>query len=204
MAHFNLNGNAKNIGRESAELELKNIAFSADTLYLNGQYEFDTSGVGYRAICNTPTFNYRAFTVIITFKAEDFAEGKTNILIGGTSYRWFEMKRGESENLIITFNNQRLVYEVENALLEAGIWTTVACSVDVSAQKILVYVNSRKNAEFDLPKDFTLRVVGSTAEEKDKNWSFTNYSNSNVFHGFVDELILYDRMLTDGELSAIP
>ena len=115
-----------------------------------------------------------------------------------------EMKRGESGDLIITFNNHNLSYEVTNASLAAGKWTTVACGVDFSAHKILVYINRIKSAEFDLPKDFKLRVIGSTAEERDKNWSFTNYSNSNVFHGFVDELILYNRMLTDSELSEIP
>ncbi len=204
MAHFTFNGNAKNTGKERAEFELKNVAFNTDTLYLNGQYEFDSSEIGYRAVCKTPNFNYAAFTVALTFKAEEFTERKTNIFVGGTSHRWFEMKRGESGDLIITFNNHNLSYEVTNASLAAGKWTTVACGVDFSAHKILVYINRIKSAEFDLPKDFKLRVIGSTAEERDKNWSFTNYSNSNVFHGFVDELILYNRMLTDSELSEIP
>jgi len=204
IAHFRFNGNAKNDSKQSAEFELKNTVFNASALYLNGQYEFGDAENGYRAVCKTPMFAYAAFTVALRFKAEEFAQGKTNIFVGGTSYRWFAINRAESGNLTITLNNQSIVYEVKNAPIDAGKWTVVACGVDLPARRIVAYVNGKKAAEFELPKDFKLEVVGSAAEESDKNWSFTNYSNGNVFHGFVDELIVHNRTLTDDEFIKIP
>jgi hypothetical protein len=82
LAHFRFNGNAKNEGKGQAQFELKNTEFkqfallngkyALIALYLNGKYEFSSDTDGYRAICSTPAFEYKAFTVGIKLRAEEF------------------------------------------------------------------------------------------------------------------------------------
>jgi hypothetical protein len=204
LVHFRFNGNAKNEGKDIAPFELKNTEFRDGALYLNGRYEFSRDRNGYRAVFKTPKLNYKAFTVAIRIKAEQFTPGKSTILVGGTSARWFGMNRAESGNLTVTLNNQAFAREIADTQLDAGQWIVVACGVDLRTRRLVVFVNGKKADDFTLPKDFRLNVIGSSMENSDKNWSFANYSNADVFCGLVDELIIHNRLLTDDEFSRIP
>lgn len=55
----------------------------------------------------------------------------------------------------------------------------------------------------NLPKDFDITAKQSGNDE-DKVWLFANYGNGNVFHGLVDELLIYSRALTAEELERVP
>jgi len=74
----------------------------------------------------------------------------------------------------------------------------------LASRRAIVYVNGNRIAQLDLPPGFALDVVGSDWEASDKQWLFTNYSNGSVFHGFVSDLIIYDKLLSDREFRAIP
>jgi Concanavalin A-like lectin/glucanases superfamily len=204
LAHFRFAGNAKNEVKGEAEFELKNTEFKDNALSLNGVYEHNGRADGYRAVCKTPKLDYEKFTAALRFKAEEFGEGKSNLLTGGTLYRWFGLERSRGGNLVVTLNNRDFHKEVDGAALEKGKWVVVACSVDVPARKAVAAVNGKKVAVIDLPKDFKVAVAESKEKDADKVWSFTNYSNGNVFHGLVDELLIYGRALTAEELEKIP
>ncbi len=205
LAHFRFNGDGKDQNKDNPEFELTNTQFKDNALYINGEYDLGNNpNGGYRAVCKTPKLDYTKFTVAIRFKPEEFDGQKTNLFTGGTSYRWFGMHRSVDGNLTITLNNQVFSYEIKANALETGKWTVVACGFDLSSRKIVVYFNGKKTADVDLPKDFKLEVIDSKVKDKDKVWSFTNYSNAQVFHGLVDELIIYEKMLTTEEFGAIP
>jgi hypothetical protein len=89
-------------------------------------------------------------------------------------------------------------------VLQPGHWTVVACGFDLATHKAVVYLNGRRIGQIDLPPDFKLEVVGSDQESSDKKWLFANYSNGNIFHGFVSDLIIYDKLLSAEEFNAIP
>jgi len=201
-ANFRFNGNDKNSAKGDATLELRNTQFKENAIYLNGKYD-GAEKDGYRAVCKTPRIDYTKFTVAIRFKAEEFNPNMNNLITGGTSYRWFGMNRSQAGNLVITLNNQAFSHEIKDASLEAGKWTVVACAVDLSTRKVTAHVNGKIAAEIDLPSDFQLEVMNSTAKESDKAWTFSNYSNGSVFHGLVDRLLIYDRALGAGELEKI-
>ena len=74
---------------------------------------------------------------------------------------------------------------------------------DLPNRKIVVHINGKKAGDIDLPTTFKLDVAASPARETEKHWSFTNYSNGTVFHGKVDELILYGKAFAK-ELAAVP
>jgi hypothetical protein len=207
LAHFRFDGNAKDQIKGNADFVLTNTDFKDNALYLNGEYQ-NPLKLGYYAVCATPKLDYARFTVALRFKAEEFSDDKTNLktnlLTGGTAYRWFGLNRSEAGNLTVTLNNQDYAREIKDASIEEGKWTVVACGVDIPSRKIVVYLNGRKIGDVDLPKNFKLRVVDSDSKDADKQWSFTNYSNGNVFHGLVDELMIFAGMLSDKEFANIP
>jgi hypothetical protein len=202
VAHFRFDANAKDKSTGAAEFELKNTEFKDTALYLNGINEFQ--GNGYRAICKTPKLNYQSFTLALKLKAEDFGPGKSNLITGGVAYRWFGLHRSTAGNLTVTLNNQQLAYEIEEAPLVTGKWAVIACGVDLPSRKILVYFDGKKVAEKELPRGFQLEVANSSLKDGDKVWSFANYANAQAFHGLVEELIIYERLLPAGEFGKIP
>lgn len=204
LAHFRFDGNANDVQPAKSPFELKNTQFTRQGLYLNGVYEFGKPGNGgFHATCPTPDLDYNAFSVVLRFKPREFGPGKTNILTSGTLSRWFGLERTDAEKLAVTLNNRRFSHEIATASLPANEWVLVACSVDLVGKMIRVYFNGAKAEEIPLPQDFKLEVIGSELEERDRIWSFANYGNANVFHGHVDELIIYPRALSDNQLATL-
>lgn len=204
LAHFRFDGNARDAHRGRPGFQLKNTEFHENALYLNGRYEFDREPGGYSAIGKTPKLDYDAYTVAFRFKAQEFGPSKTNLITGGTSYRWFGLERSSSGKLLVTFNNGEFRKEIEKSEIDPGQWTRVACSVSVERRKVLVRVNDGDVATIDLPDDFKVVVTSSKARQTDKVWTFTNRSNGNCFHGLVDELIIYGHAMSAEELKKIP
>lgn len=204
VARFRFDGNADNTGTGRARFDLSNTEFVADALYLNGSYEHGGVGGGYRALCRVSEFDYQPFTVAVRFKAEEFGGAKTNLVTGGTSYRWLGLSRSNAGNLVVSFNNQRERHEIPGMMLEVDRWIVVACSVDPSRGQVLVSVDRKKPIAVELEKDFTFEVAKSSSRESDKNFGFTNYSNGQVFHGLIDEFLIYDRSLSAEEIVKVP
>jgi hypothetical protein len=125
-------------------------------------------------------------------------------LVGGTSYRWIEIGRSATGKARITLNNAKQTFESKNAALDANKWTVVACSVSVADKKALLFVNGKKADEFALPKDFVFDVATSNAKDTDKVWTTINFSNGGTFKGQIDELIIYDKALTEEQLAKVP
>ncbi len=92
-------------------------------------------------------------------------------------------------------------HEIDAAPMTAGNWILIACAVDVRRHSILVYQNGKKVAEIELPQDLKLEVVDSKNKNEHKVWTFANYSSGNVFHGTVDELIIYGKAHSEDELA---
>jgi hypothetical protein len=53
----------------------------------------------------------------------------------------------------------------------------------------------------NLPQDFQLEVVGTDDEANDKNLTFANYSNGNVFNGYAAHLRVFSRALAASEMT---
>jgi len=204
LAHFRFGVSATNQAKGNAHWRLENTAFREDSLYLNGEYAMmddrDKAG-GYVAVCETPEFQYKAFTVFIRFKAADFVGHHVNLLTGGTATRWFGLNRSATGFLTITLNNQIFSRDFSNAPINENQWNVVGCGIDFPAGKTVIYLNGNQVADFDLSKEFKLTVVNSARRDTDKVWTFTNYANGNVFHGFINELVLYDRLLSADEFK---
>jgi hypothetical protein len=201
LAQFHFDGNAADASGRDHWFSLKNTVFKDNALYLNGKYEHGSGTDGYRAQCELPELNYDGFTVALRFKSESFAGTKNTLLVGGTSYRWFSLSRSPEGSLQIGLNNQDLMRAIPDTRIDEDRWYVVMCGVDLKEGRIVAYLDSKKVGEIRLPKGFKLRVATSPAAESDKLWLFTNYSNARVFHGLIDEFIVFDRMLTSDEFA---
>lgn len=205
LARFTFNGHAHNSASGKAEWELLLTEFRDDKLYLNGIYEFGPDAEqGYHALCRTPEFQYTAFTVTLRFQAESFNDDPATmgLIVGGRNHRWFALERSQAGHLTVTLNNGAFRHELTHTKLEAGKWTVVSCGVDLAARRVVIFLDGVQVGEFSLPEDFRLEVIGSMYEQSDKLWTFVNYSNTNLFHGLVDELMIHDRMLSSDEMRA--
>src|SRR6185436_15380247 len=128
--------------------------------------------------------DYNRFTVALRARAEDF--DKDNLITGGRACRWFGLNRSTAGHLEVTFNNGESRHELKATTLTAGEWFVVACAVDLMKRKVQVCLNGKSAGDVDLPADFALRVTSSEWKDVDRLWTFTNYSNGQVFHGLVD------------------
>ncbi|MSU45941.1 MAG: hypothetical protein EXS42_02135 [Lacunisphaera sp.] len=83
-------------------------------------------------------------------------------------------------------------------------WTTIACAVDLPRQQVVIFQDGRRVGEILLPRDFVLDVLKNPQDLPSSNdLSFTNYSNGEVFHGWVDDLIIYNTILPSDELGRL-
>ncbi len=201
LAHYRFDGDTADASMGGGALQIKNASICDGALYLNGVYSYETGG--YDVSWTTPNLNPWEFTVAVRFKAEEFdwAGRKSCLLVAGHSTRWFAMSRNSDGKLTVSLNNGKFVKEFADSKLEAGKWTIVACGMDVAGRKILAYIDGKELAAVDLPEDFKLSATSELAEEHD--WTFTNYMYGGVFHGLVDEVQVYDRLLGPQEFSQI-
>jgi serine/threonine protein kinase len=205
IARFRFRLNTTNEGSGEARMDLRNTEFKDGGLYLNGLYDIGGPRGAYHAVCWTPSYTPSAFTVVLRFRSDDFGGKKSNLLFGGVSWRWFSIKRSADGNLRIALKNTSFVHEVRNARLVEGKWQIVAVSLDMDAHKIIAFLNGIEVDDFSVPSNLAF----SDREKHERNWTFSDYGNGDVFKGTINEFDIYDialsaRQIENLHLSAEP
>nr|WP_239062514.1 LamG domain-containing protein [Streptomyces sp. SID13031] len=91
------------------------------------------------------------------------------------------------------------VHLAEGPALQSGAWTNVTGVYDRSANRIRLYVNGAKVADTQLPANFVpWQAAGPLTVGREK-W---NGVLANPWKGAIDEVQVYDRVLTDAEVRA--
>ena len=189
------------IGR-SAKMELLNTQFIDGTLFLNGLY---ANGEDNGFVAKTPVspMNYRSFSFAVDFKPIDMESvGKQVIIMGGHSTRWMGFEPRGS-NLAVTFNNGSRAHVFNDTELTVGAWHRLICSVNLRAGVVRTHLNGRALEDVILGNGFRFDVMGTNREETDKVFTFTNYSSGRAFHGYADNLMIFNRALLDVEMRSI-
>ena len=183
---------------------------------------------GYRATASVPDLNYASFTISFDFfplktkhtrqlrrfemKLNDwsrdyysrlFAErtgAPDNFLTGGTRYRWIGFDPG-TNGFEITLNNQAFRHEFKGLSLRLSEWHNLICSLDLRRKQIVTLLDGHVLETLHLPDDFQFEVVGSFWEAGDKELTFVNYSNGEVFNGCAAHLRVFSRALATAELT---
>ena len=205
--------------------------FTNGVLYVNGRYEPNGHFVNYLGTPPIKELRYETFTVALDFyplsmkrsrssfnrleeKLDSWTRGRyakwrgvdpslgniDNILTGGYLYRWVGFNR-QGDLLNLTLNNQAFAHEFAGAAVTAGRWHQLICSVDLRQRKILTMFDGRLLESITLPADFKLEVAGSPGEARDREFTFSNYSNGSVFFGYAAHLKILGRALAESELA---
>ncbi len=206
IADFRFDGNPEDSTGTSGPIFLQNTEYMNDHLYLNGTYGvgfYGSSDNGYTAVARISNFQYETFTVSTDFYAlkwgGEFPNDASNILTGGTSYRWLSLNWSDGK-LLLTLNNWGFSHLFDNTNLSENKWHNVICSFDLNNKIVITSLDGVILDRINLDDDFTLEILGSEAVDRDKEFTFTNYSNGDVFDGYVDNLKVYNRAFSESEI----
>jgi hypothetical protein len=207
IAHFSFEVGSEDRSDGGAKAELANAPITDKTLRLNGIYGMGEDGKSYKAIFNVPKLDYHEFTVAWRFRANDFDGDHANLIAGGKGYRWLAVTRLESGLMRVELNSDLhdhvARHDFKDTKIQAGEWNTIACAVDLPAKRVSIRLNDEKASTFLLPSDFKLSVIGGQDQDKDRLFSFVNYSCGRTFSGEVSDLVVMPRALSEVELDSL-
>ena len=208
ITHFKFDGNGLDENRDHPAWELTNTMFEAGALYLNGWYDGVKDPPGYRAMLDTPALRPKRFSIMLRLKPTEPRKGasQSNIISASNWYRWFSLGTDDSwgGRLLVKFNNGDYSFRIERSLLRKDAWTVLVCTVDIEARQVVVYQDGQRVGRISLPADFILDVLHLTNFQNNNVLTFTDYSDGRTFTGWIDEMLLYDRVLMEDEVAKLP
>jgi hypothetical protein len=214
LAYYLFDGDTTDSTSQNGPLIVNNTQFIDNTLYLNGLYDFGPKvNGGYTAKTTViNNFSYNNFSISVDFYSlgqtpenlsNDAPNGTINIIAGGPSYRWLSLRYSfdavPTAHLQLTLNNQDYIHTFEQIIFEPDKWHNVMVSVDLEQKKIFTLFDGTPLEEIELDPSFTL----NTDTDSEKVFTFTNYSNTNVFYGYIDNFKVYGQSLSISEMEAI-
>ena len=204
LAHLNFNDKSVvDLANNGATCDTQNSTFDGTAFQSTGLYEHGSEPNGQRFVVSTPKLNFKSFTVVMKFKPQSRDPLKSNILNGGTGYRWFGLSRTESGHLAIDLNNNTRLAELTEFPLPLNQWHDIVCAVDLDKGMIGVAVNNKPPRVIPLPAGFQLEVLSAKTAEREKQWTFSNYSNARTLLGLVDELTILDGVFSQAEFETL-
>ncbi|MEP4077339.1 thioredoxin-like domain-containing protein [Haloferula sp.] len=200
IAHYTFDSTAEDSLKKSPDFTLENTTYQDGALSLNGK--FHASEKGYVANTLLANLSYSQFSVGQEFLIRNLNKNQpTAIIVGGKSYRWFGIKSDHEGMMELFFNNGRFSSKIPGAKISPNEWNRILTSVDLHQGIIRIWLNGKLLPEIDLPEDFMLEVIVSTAVDRDKSFLFKNYSNRESLDGLIDNVVVYDGPLSDTEIA---
>jgi formylglycine-generating enzyme required for sulfatase activity len=190
VSRFLFNGNTSDElnPTNTSNQYMRGAKFEQDALHLD-------SKSGYGTLRAKPVGS-RAFTVALRFKASDFSNSHAQLLTSNIGGGFSMYRNSDTGNLTVSLDNLAFFREVDGAHLEPARWTTLVCGIDMDLGKCVVRFNGRPAGSFDFP---------ATLETSQLGWcTFSTYGHRGRFQGLIDELLLYDRLLTEEEFDQVP
>ncbi len=183
-------------------IALVNAQIVNGALYLTGIYGVGGIG-GYSASWRIAELNKDNFSFALQFyPLRDNSRNYfycRNIFTGGRAHRWISLRTNSRDELMLTLNQQAVVYTFPGTTVDRCQWHTVIVVVDVPSRRIQVVLNGQMLATVELAGDFQW----NTDTVSPADFTFTNYSNAMTFHGYADNVLVYGHALSDSELSSV-
>ncbi len=215
IARYTFDGQKDNKGTGKGTCHLNNfVEFRGNAIYVNGVYEYsgsfdDPLFRGFQVFCGAPEIGFEKFSVVVRFNAENFDDTQNVIVMGGKSWRWFGLTRSDTGKLVLNLNSGKFKQEFPDSTVEAKRWVTVACAVNIPAHRVVAFIDGKECGVIKLPDDLKIdepdeeKVVAEAPFFGDKIFTFANYATAGVFRGLVDGLVVYDRELSNAEMSEL-
>lgn len=182
---------------QNAEVKAKKAALRDGSLYVNGKFGKATfrDQTGPYSI-RAPEMKSDRFTIAMRFQALRIRDPAYHtILSGGARRRWFRLSNSRDGQLQISVNGGSRTYKTDFKL-KSKQWYSVVCQFDLAANALVVQVDGKQLDGIKLPNG-GIRI----AAQEDRVWTFASTSGSgSVFHGLVDELVIYDGTFWPGNV----
>jgi len=191
IAHYLFDDNNIDISGNNYHLISTNVGHVNNTLWLNGIYTYDFGGYNARTP-NMSGLDYSRFSIELKFAVHPSRTVSSYfpIIVGGMSYRWFSVYLTSDNELAFSLNNQSLTV-VSDSVITLNQWYSLIARLDLNARTMKLYLDGSLVQNYAVAPDFELQVIANNVQSE-KHFTFTNFSNATAFHGWVDELRVYD------------
>ena len=175
----NVDVTGKNVG-----MKLQNAPFRNGGIYCNGKYEY---GADSACIARTPSivkFNNNSFAVTVDFQVSAFVDQPVFVIGSGCRWLGFYLQGGGSVALL--YNNANYIQGAQPYSLNE--WHNAKISYDGTTARMFlddVYACSIKFGGGYVPLD------NISCGPLDNEIGVTNYSNGQVFEGYIKNLKVY-------------
>jgi len=225
LAHFRFNNGLEDIAGANSQLSIQNAQFRKGALFSDGQ-SHDSKIEPFRL--TTPSLDYRSFTVAFRFKAADVGQGSRPILFCGPQSCWLRIQSNDG-TLTVHLKSGDKRYrstDIKAGSIKAGQWYDFVCCVRRREQEVRLYLNGKAlKSEWiaevgsfyaEAPdigdRRFRLIPTSRTANspharptdisQSEKVWLLRDPKDGSTFHGLIDEFVIFERALTEGEALA--
>ena len=173
-------------GADGFNNDLSTAELVNNVLYSKGKYSSKTS-----QSTLVKDFDKGNFSLYLEFMPH--LSVNNNIICLDRSYRDFSLVIWENK-LGFRFDNGAYAYLEEEIEIEKFQWNAVALSYDYKAKELQVVLNGKKLKNFKVDEHIKINPNSYAT------FSVTNFSNGNVFKGYLDDFNLYTTALKDKNL----
>ena len=172
----------------------RNLTFRDGAMEYNGR--ISGTQMSYVSL-PSPRLPLRTFSFAVRFKPDPSLSGKGYMVLRSDAAGKLELAVESNGRLGLNVAGKRVWIGSEK--FEPLDWTTIACGVDLDQGTLTAYIDGRKAAEESLP----LSLDPVRDEVATRYWYFLAMQSSRSFHGLVDELLIFDRMLSPEEFAGL-
>jgi hypothetical protein len=173
---------------------VKNVTFTDGAIGLNGIYGRPEASA---ADIRSAPVPLRTLSFVLRFKPDPSPKPEGYPLLKSDAGGRLDLAVRSDGSLALGVGTKSV--RIGDVRFKTDDWTTIACGVDLDLGISVVYVDGIKVAEESLP--LSLDPIG--AESSPRYWSFIDGQSGYAFHGQVDELLIYDRMLSPVEFGKL-
>ena len=208
VGHYQFNGNADNKGTGKGTCYLNQGVTFLDNAVVT--YNIKSSSSFKDIWCGAPEIQFSRFSVVVRLKCDGFTSEKQEVILVGGKTQWFSLNRSKEGFLVLELNHGKFKKDFGGKKLAEDQWMTIACAVDTESHKAVAVVDGELVGEIELPSDLKTTTMPEPPKDLlvaplygDKIFVFVNSGDRSFFKGLVDDLQIYDRVLSQKELKQL-
>ena len=207
IADFDFSKSITNKADPSCDLQFTDGHIVDGTLRFEGEYVYNGKNRNPRAAeVPLPGLNYDQFTVAMSFVPEGCNDEKKRwrdlpIFVLCSGWRKLEINVTSADEVDVCVKSAG---NVETGLkVRRDAWNWFVCSVDAIGKRIVLAVNGQA-FEHSLPEDFHWEFPSAKTRDSERNATvFTHLGMGSATRGFVDDLLVYNRLFAKGDIADI-
>ena len=203
IADFDFSKSITNKATPSCDLQFTDGRIVDGTLRFEGEYVYNGGIRGSKTPARIPLegLNYDHFAIAMSFVPESGNKGYMPLFVLCGSYRRLEINVESADGIALCISD---VGSLKTGLkVRRGAWNWLVCSVDAVGKRIVLAVNG-ECFEHELPAGFYWRFPSAKTKDGERNATlFTHLGMGSATRGFVDDLMVYDRLFSKGDITDI-